>query len=251
MILRFQDAHLFSIIVIVLPVIVSNSLSGEEPPGKLLDLSNWRLTLPVDTDQSEKPDEIEQPELESYIHDRYFFVTDKTGVVFRAHCGGVTTKNSSYPRCELREMTDSGKLHANWSTDDDATHALTLRAEIRVTPAVKPHVVCAQIHHAKDDLLMIRLEGKKLFIERDKERDILLDRDYKLGTPFDINIQAANGQVTVRYNDELKMRWRISRKGCYFKAGCYTQSNPKKGDKARSFGEVIIYRLRVEHRKNP
>lgn len=64
-------------------------------------------------------------------------------------------------------------------------------------------------------------------------------------------IQAGDGHIKVWHNDELAMTWKASRKSCYFKAGCYTQSNPSKGDAAESFGEVVLYRLQVEHQKQP
>lgn len=35
--------------------------------------------------------------------------------------------------------------------------------------------------------------------------------------------------------------------GCYFKAGCYTQSNLSQGDQADAYGEVVIYELAIEH----
>jgi poly(beta-D-mannuronate) lyase len=36
-------------------------------------------------------------------------------------------------------------------------------------------------------------------------------------------------------------------KGCYFKAGAYTQSNPSKGDKVDAYSEVWIYKVDVTH----
>lgn len=92
------------------------------------------------------------------------------------------------------------------------------------------------------------VEGKKLFIERNKTGDVELDPDYKLGTPFDLKLQASGGHIKVWRNGALKMDWEVSRSGCYFKAGCYTQSNPGKGDTPDSYGEVVIRRLRVDHR---
>ena len=229
---------------------VNVSLIAGEPPAECLDLLNWRLTLPVDTVRREgTPDEVGQPDLKTFSDGRSFYVDDRgTAVVFRAHCGGDTTKGSSYPRCELREMTENGTKRAAWDTGADAVHAMTMKVAITATPPVKQHVVCAQIHHAEDDLLMIRLEGTKLFIERNSVGDVMLDRKYKLGTPFEIKIQAGAGKVNVWHNGELKMNWRVSQSGCYFKAGCYTQSNPSKGDREESFGEVLIYGLRVEHK---
>ncbi|MCA9053897.1 MAG: polysaccharide lyase family 7 protein, partial [Planctomycetaceae bacterium] len=126
-------------------------------------------------------------------------------------------------------------------------HTMTLREAITAAPRVKPHVVCAQIHDAKDDLLMIRLEGQKLFVERNDVGDVLLDDHYVLGAPFDLKIEAGAGVVNVWYEGEHKLNWPVSRSGCYFKAGCYTQSNVSKGDAVESYGEVMIYRLHVEH----
>lgn len=96
---------------------------------------------------------------------------------------------------------------------------------------------------------MIRLEGTKLFIERNAVGDVTLDPNYTLGSPFDLKIQAGAGRVKVWHNGDLKLDWAVSREGCYFKAGCYTQSNPSKGDKATSFGEVVLYQLRVDHKE--
>jgi len=223
-----------------------------EVPAKVLDLSCWKLTLPVDTDHPGRPDEIIHPELNVFADPERFFVHDASdGVVFRAACGGAATKGSKYPRCELREMTSHGETEAAWGTDDGSTHTMTLALAITKTPAVKKHVVCAQIHDARDDVMMVRLEGKTLFIERNKVGDVDLDSDYALETPFDLKIQAGDGRIRVWYDDALKMDWQASRAGCYFKAGCYTQSNPDKGDAPDSCGEVVIRRLQIDHRKQP
>ena len=73
-------------------------------PADLLDLTNWKITLPIGSSGS--PTEIKQPQLDTYSVDPYFkLTTAKDGVQFRAHCGGTTTSGSSYPRSELREMT--------------------------------------------------------------------------------------------------------------------------------------------------
>lgn len=213
-----------------------------DPPSRVLDLSGWKLTLPVDTELPGRPDEIVFPTLASFADPAHFFVRDQ-GVVFRAPCGGVTTRGSSYPRCELREMAPGGKEEAAWSTTDTALHTLHLTAAINQLPARKPHVVIAQIHDAKNDLLMVRLEGDKLFIERQEGGDVPLHRPYVLGTPLDIKIAAGSGRVQAWLGGELKMDWPVARKGCYFKAGCYTQSNPQKGDNPADYGEVVIFQL--------
>lgn len=231
-------------VVGMLLFIAATSGNAAPPPSKILELSSFILTLPENTNRPGNPDEIPSSELQTFTDPQHFFTTEEPlGVAFRAECGAATTKNSKYPRCELREMTKDGSARASWSTDDATAHRLQLKLAITHTPAKKPHVVCAQIHDADDDLLMIRLEGKKLFIERNDLPEIPLDNNYQLGSPFEITLSASQGQVQVWHNGQRKLNWQVSRRGCYFKAGCYTQSNPSKGDSPGAFGQVVIYRL--------
>lgn len=233
-------------------LVVQTALFAAEPPARLLDLSCWKLTLPVSTTTPEAPGEIGQPELDSFQDAKHFFVnTTGTAVVFRAPCGGITTKGSGYPRCELREMSEHGNARAAWTTDDATIHAMTARLAVTNTPPIKKHVVCAQIHDENNDLLMIRLEGRKLLIQRHGQESVVLTSDYTLGTPFDLKIQATNGHVRVWYNGVLSLDWSVSKSGCYFKAGCYTQSNRDRGDAPESYGEVIVYRLAIDHQERP
>ena len=221
-----------------------------QPPAAVLDLAQWKLTLPFNTERKGNPDEVLQPELATFQDPTCFF-TSAAGdaIVFRAACGGLGTENSSYPRSELREMQADGKDEISWSTDDSLIHLLEAELAITRTPEVKPHLVCAQIHDDEDDVIMIRLENKKLFVERNDADDVRLDGDYQLGSRFTLRIVAGNGRVKVWYNDQLKMDWEVVKKRCYFKVGCYTQSNIKKGDRGEAAGEVELHRLRVTHRK--
>lgn len=231
--------------LIVSFVLLAGSVKAQTP-ADVLDLSLWKLTLPIG---KAEPVELRPPDLSTNEFAQYYFVQkEPLGVVFRAHCGGVTTKGSSYPRCELRQMKakpKGGVISTSWNSSDQQIHTMTMKVAITKTPAVKKHVVCAQIHDADDDLVMIRLEGTKLFIERGKSKEIYLTRKYELGTPFDIRIQGGKGHVKVWYNGALAMDWEIDSKGCYFKAGCYTQSNLTKGDKTDDYGEVVIYALNM------
>jgi poly(beta-D-mannuronate) lyase len=93
---------------------------------------------------------------------------------------------------------------------------------------------------------MVRLEGEKLFIERTEGDDVMLDRRYRLGTAFTLRLEAGHGRVKAWYEGEQKMDWPISRSGCYFKAGCYTQSNEARGDDPADYGEVEVYELTVK-----
>lgn len=215
-------------------------------PSSVLKLTNWKLTLPVNTSHEGDPDEISQPELATYSSEYFQLTAAKNGVIFRAHAGGATTSNSGYPRSELREMTNGGKTKASWS-NANGTHTLTIRQAITHVPVVKPEVVAAQIHDASDDVIMIRLEGAHLFVESGGENVGTLNAAYALGEPYTVKIDASGGRVKVAYNGELKVDIPKSGSGWYFKAGCYTQSNPKRGEDPNAYGEVIIYSLAVTH----
>lgn len=212
-------------------------------PGDVLNLANWKLTLP--TGSGDEPVEIHPPQLISFSDDYFRLDDTRDGVVFTANAGGFTTENSSYPRCELREL-DGGAL-ASWS-NRTGTHTMTLREAITRVPDVKPHVVAAQIHDAEDDIVMVRLEGTHLFVEYDDgEGEFTLDPNYQLGTPYDLQITAAGGRVQVTYNGRQAGDIPLAGDGWYFKAGTYTQSNPERGEAPDAAGEVVIYALDVQH----
>ncbi|MDP2310815.1 MAG: polysaccharide lyase family 7 protein [Pseudomonadota bacterium] len=229
---------------------VEPCFGGEGPqfPSDVLNLTNWKLTLPVG--DAESPTEIEQPELESYSIDPYFLLSPTgDGVVFRANAGGVSTSGSGYPRSELREMTNDGADKASWSTSS-GTHTLTITQAITHLPEVKPHVVAGQIHDANDDVVVIRLEADRLFVDQGGTNIGDLDTSYQLGEEFTVRFVAENGEIGVYYEDMATpaVTLRADTDGCYFKAGTYTQSNTDRGDAPEAYGEVEIYDLVVSHR---
>jgi hypothetical protein len=224
-----------------------NPPTDAELPGDLLDLAAWKLTLPTGDEGS--PTEIFQPELNTFALEPYFQLDEAgDGVVFRAHAGGVTTGNSSYPRCELREMAGDGIEMAAWSTTE-GEHTMTLTQAITHLPQEKPHVVAGQVHDAEDDVIMIRLEDTNLFVEGGGDDLGTLDASYALGTRFTVRIEVAAGHIRVFYENLVTPVVDIERDtdGCYFKAGAYTQSNPEQGDDPDAYGEVVIYDLTVTH----
>lgn len=227
------------------------SSTRAEAPGELLDLASWKLTLPAVAAGSRHAEEVRQPALAKFTDATWFVVDPElAGVRFRAACNGATTKGSKYPRCELREIYGTGKESAAvWATTDDTTHTLLATLAVTHLPEKKPQVVCAQIHDRDDDLLMVRLEGSKLLVERNRTGDVLLDKEYQLGEFFDLKIAAGRGVIRLWYNDALKLEWPEARAGCYFKVGCYTQANTKTGEAPTAYGEVVVRKLLTTHDK--
>ena len=125
-------------------------------PADVLDLMNWKLTLPVDGDGDDRADEIRQPCLAVPCYDPkrkmydnpefkvpfssvWFHVTDdRDGVVFRAPVNGATTSGSDNARSELRELApadeDGDEVEARWSNEGSAVHTMELEQAILSTP---------------------------------------------------------------------------------------------------------------------
>ena len=212
-------------------------------PGELIDTNEWYLTLP--TGKKGSPDTIEGSQLATY-HSKFFDLTKaRDGIVFNAGADGVTTKNSHYPRSELREMNGSQK--ASWS-NTTGSHTLDVCEAITKTPTAKPEVVGAQIHDASDDVMQIRLEGKTLMVQyNDGKTETVIDPNYVLGTPYNVRIVAEGGKVDVLYNGQKKAEPPLSGSGWYWKVGAYVQSNTEKGESPDSTGEVTVYSLKCVH----
>lgn len=218
--------------------------------SKPFDITNWKLTLPIG--ESEKPTEILQPELANFAIDPWFAVVSGA-LRFRAAVNGVTTGGSSYPRSELREMTDGGKNRASWSSKS-GKHTMFVDEAITAVPQVKKHVVAAQIHDSNDDVIVIRLELPNLYINVDGKNKYTLDSDYTLGERFNVRFEVSEGKTKVFYNGGSDPVFTLDKgySGAYFKAGAYTQSNcSKEGSSGpcsdSNFGEVFIYQLAVTH----
>jgi hypothetical protein len=217
-------------------------------PSAVLNLANWKLTLPVTGSGSSDAREVTQPQLASFALSPWFAVNAVgDGVVFQANAGGATTSGSSYPRSELREMTGGGAQNASWSSTS-GTHTMVISEAITALPSVKPHVVAGQIHDANDDVAVFRLEGTSLYLTHgDDSHYKLITGSYHLGTRFEAKFVVSGGKVAAYYNGVLQASIDDSFSGGYFKAGCYTQSNTDKGDAAGAYGQVIVFGLTVTH----
>ncbi|ATB28376.1 polysaccharide lyase family 7 protein [Melittangium boletus] len=246
---RFDDFTLTASGTTPPPPIDAGTPSGNATfPSDVLELDNWKITLPIGDEES--PDEISQPALDTYSHSTYFHLNStKDGVVFRAHAGGVTTSGSGYPRSELREMKGSAK--AAWSSSS-GKHTLFIDQKITHLPDVKKHIVVGQIHDDSDDVIVFRLEGSKLFIDLNGADGPTLTSNYVLGTRFTVKFEVSNNVVKCYYNGVWKFDYPATFSGAYFKAGAYVQSSctgEKKvpNESCAAYGENVIYDLKVTH----
>ena len=227
--------------------------TADKLPSAVINLTDWKLNIPI-AGSNGFSKEIVQPELNGYADDYFHVNTAGDAVVFRAHANGVTTKGSTYPRSELREMQNNGKDKASWSiASGGGTHTMMITQAVTHLPTQKPHVVVGQIHDADDDVIVFRLENKKLFIDHNGTAGPVLTNNYHLGTKFTVKFVAGGGAVRCYYNGVYVESYPSTATGCYFKAGMYTQSKTtEKGgredkDDANAYGEVEVFNVMVSH----
>ncbi len=223
--------------------------AGAKDAGDVINLSIWKLTIPMDDNGDDVADEVVMPTLRLFEDPDFFHLSsDGESVVFRAKCGAPTTEDEAFPRSELREMKKGGTTETSWGTNDGKVHNLTISAAINAAPDKHKDVVCARISDSESDLLKVRLEGKKLLIDRKDADPVVLDDDYEMGTFFNLMIIADNGRIRALYERKQIMEWKVERENVYFNVGCYTQSNTEKGDEPDAYGETAFQSVFVTHK---
>lgn len=253
----------------------AGSVAQECVPASVLDLSSWKLTLPIpdpkDADKKPNPWELGTPDLATFSVNPWFTTVrdaDGMAVQFRAGHGAVATSGSKNSRSELREMTPdypkkNSMYHAAWGLNDGKKHQLTIRQKVTQLTSVKPHTVCGQIHDAKDDVTVFRVEGNeggtagaevktaKIWItDGDDSHAFLVESNYVLGTVFEVKFIVADGVVGYAYNGTaLPYTQSKTNAGCYFKAGNYTQSNAKTAPEEvdTAYAETRVYKVELTH----
>ncbi|MBM7814659.1 polysaccharide lyase family 7 protein [Saccharothrix algeriensis] len=221
-------------------------------PGRVLDLRNWKITLPVDDPRrpGAQPLEVEQPLLRRYALPPWFVANRSCdGVRFRNAVTGVHTPNSRYGRSELHEMADHGAGGISWSPVS-GKHTMVIDQSIDHLPNDKPHVVAGQIHDSSDDVTVFRLEGRELYLtDGDDTHYKMITDDYVPGTRFQAKFEVAGGRISAYYNGVLQATLPATFEGAYFKAGAYTQANCSNSTPCdeSNYGQVTIYRVTVTH----
>ncbi len=223
-----------------------------------IDLSHWKLTLPVAAKRKGAPQplELSADELKhSEEHNEYFDIRSDGSLVFWCPVNGVPTKNTKYPRTELREVIDPTDDNVCWP----ATGQHILRATCRVLEVPSSgKVIIGQIHgYSGKALPLIKLQMHKDRIEALVKTSIEKDTETKLSFPleerqpdiaFEIRIDA--GKLSVRVNSvtqafdlfEREPAW--ADQSLYFKAGAYVQDNEGPSTEG---ARIVFTQLTVQH----
>ena len=237
-------------------------------PSSILDLRNWKLTLPVDAKGGASGSALEIKNLSGF-DDSYFSSNAAGEVVFTASADGATTSGSHYPRSELREM--NGSSLAAWTVDQGGSMVATL--EVNQVPTkddgTAGRVVVGQIHGQNDELARLYYDNGTIYVVSDhagpanKELTFaLLDASgtkpqVSLNETFSYLLKTEGHTLTVGvladghvYGASIPITSIWDSDHFYFKAGVYLgvgADGSGAGSEGYGTGQVSFHDLKVEH----
>jgi len=149
-------------------------------PAEKFDLTEWKISLPIDDNNDGKGDKLNQKELQTYQHPDYFYLDTEDNIVFAAPNKASTSPNSTNTRSEMHHILGDEKnkknafannfsLKSNKRANEFAQVGGNLQATVKVNHVAKRakyagkptafSVVVGQIHATKDKTLIAEGEG--------------------------------------------------------------------------------------------
>lgn len=235
----------------------------------VMDLSNWKLTLPVDEDYfandggdgntaDDEAFQVDGDDVEGFEVDQIFFYDEEDeAMVFQADVAGATTGSSSYTRSELREVNDDGS-NAAWTVSEGGNLAASLKVTSVATrdDGEPGEVIIAQIHGEDDELarLYYNSDGEVYFANEQtgtdgEERTFYFENaageqpDVSLDEDFSYNIEVKNDELDIQVYADGEVYWAVATDGVdpteitsawdddtfYFKAGVFNGVSDEAG----------------------
>lgn len=247
-----------------------------------IDLSNWKVTLPIGN-----PTEVKPPEIMNYATNEIlkpFMYNDSINgaLVFYTY-PGASTANSSYSRTELREQMDPGSNTTNWTfaqggnmkgtlsmddiskeSDGDYHRAMVMQIHGRLTneqrdligeddnnapPMLKIYWQEGYIRAVAKALKNINASDTEiLYTDAWTDGDSYTFSEYVGFEKFTVEVNVSDGRMEVILNETVSKVFddvHIEKWGVfenYFKAGNYLQTKDE-----GSFAKVKYYDLTVTH----
>ncbi|MBM6581157.1 polysaccharide lyase family 7 protein [Microvirga sp. BT689] len=238
------------------------ALNPSVAPGGNFDLSNWKITLPTDSNGGFSGTAMEVKNLSTYQNSKYFYTAADGAMTFMAPVDGATTSGSSYARSELREM--NGTANAAWNLSTGGFMSATL--EVDAAPnrdGMGGRIIVGQIHGQDNELVRLYWENGKLYFANDQagssnsetkfyfvnasgqQPSVSLDERFS----YTINAKGENLEVTVFadgqiYKSVSKINSVWQSDTFYFKAGAYLGANETNGT---GYGQTSFYALNFNH----
>ena len=259
---------------------LEGEITNEENGDAIIDLRNWKVTLPIGN-----PTEVEPPQILDFqnidILKPYMYEdTEDQSIVFYTEPGSTTT-NSSYSRTELREQMEPGSNNTNWTFEEGGTLTGKLKVnKVSGEEGKLDRIIVMQIHgrltNDQRDLidktdnnappvLKIYWDDGKINVRRKILKDIDVsdidilkkeswtDESHWFETvvdynPFKLSIEVKGTTMKIKLSEEETFmfddihtsKWSVFEN--YFKAGNYLQTA-----ESGSFAEVKYYELEVNH----
>lgn len=227
------------------------------------DLTNWKLTLPVDSNGNTGGTAVEVKDLVGYENANYFYDAPGGTMVFRAMAEGATTSGSKYARTELREM--DGADRAAWKLSDGGTMTATLTVDSVPTKSdgEPGRIIVGQIHGQDQELVRLYWEKGTVYFNNDQAGSGNEETKFEfrnaageapqisLGEKFSCKIDARDDVLTVEIQadgqvysstTEINSVWQSD--SFYFKAGVYLGVNEGGGE---GFGQTSFFGLDFGH----
>ncbi|MCC2651195.1 MAG: alyA3 [Microvirga sp.] len=238
------------------------ALNPSVAPGGNFNLSNWKITLPVDSNGGFSGNAMEVKSLSTYQHSKYFFTAADGAMTFVAPVDGATTSGSSYARSELREM--NGTANAAWDLKTGGFMSATLEVDSApIRDGMGGRIIVGQIHGQDDELVRLYWENGKLYFANDQagsnnsetkfyfvnasgqQPSVSLDERFS----YTINAKGDTLEVTVfadgqiyKSVSKINSVWQSDK--FYFKAGAYLGANESNGS---GYGQTSFYDLNFNH----
>ncbi|WP_217495877.1 polysaccharide lyase family 7 protein [Mangrovivirga cuniculi] len=161
------------------PVVIEKPSTNYKLPD--IDLSNWKVTLPIG-----RPTEVKPPEILDYATNetlKPFMYNDSTdgSLVFYTYPGATTT-NTSYSRTELREQMEPGSNSVNW----------TFKQGGRMRGTLSVPEISTNSDGKKDRTIIMQIHGRLTNEQRD-----LIGEDDNNAPPI-LKIYWANDKIRVK-----------------------------------------------------
>jgi len=239
------------------------ALQFDVAPSVNFDLTNWRLTLPIDSAGLFLGTAVEVQNLAGYLQPKYFYTGPDGAMVFNAPVDGTTSSGSHYARSELREM--NGTVRAAWRLDQGGYMSATLEVDKipTLTDGTQGKLVIGQIHGQTDELVRLYWDKGSIYFVNDhagvddkETKFVLLDAsgntpDVSIDEKFSYSIEAQQDTLVVKvYSDghvyssttQINNIWDVDT--LYFKAGAYLGVNETQGV---GEGQTSFYALNFNH----
>lgn len=239
------------------------ALQSGVTPSKNFDLSDWKITLPVDSKGSTSGTAVEVTDLSGYQNSKYFYTGSDGAMVFTASVDGATTSGSKYARSELREMDDGDRAAWNLKTGGFMSATLEVDKAPIKSDGDTGRLVVGQIHGQDDELVRLYWDNGTVYFVNDqagsgnKETTFKLtdasgkNPNVSLNEKFSYSIDAHDDVLDVRvyadgqeYKSVTKINDVWDGDSFYFKAGTYLGVNEDTGSGS---GQTSFYSLGFNH----